>query len=175
MLPSAVVRSGERAAARAGLLAAASPVFFPAARIRHAGLFLAFPALETTVLLSCAKAVYSALPEGFYGLETILIDAVLQALAGEAGAEGATRFDPKELGRMLGMDRAPEVKIIRRKFSQLAASVEAEELISALASRHLTATGPVGENLAAILYPDGHVRAYQGTKKIGKLHCTPPG
>ena len=82
-------------------------MFAPAARVRHAGLFLALPALEVSGLLACAKTVYSALPDGFYGLETILIDAVLRALAGEARAEGATRFDPIELGRVLGMDRAP--------------------------------------------------------------------
>ncbi len=172
VLPAPVARSGERAAARAGLLAAASPVFAPAARVRHAGLFLAFPALESTGLLECAKTVYGALPDGFYGLETIMVDAVLRALAGESRAEGATRFDPQELGRVLGLDRAPEVKTIRRRISQLAETGKAGELIAALAAHHLADTGPGGEGLAAILYVDGHVRAYQGTKKIGKLYST---
>ncbi|MEV8182986.1 putative transposase [Specibacter sp. NPDC078692] len=172
VLPAPVARNGERAAARAGLLECAAPAFTPAARVRHAGLFLAFPALESTGLLACAKAVYSALPNGFYGLETILIDSVLRALAGEARAEGATRFDPVELGRVLGLDRAPEVKTIRRRISQLAEASKAGELIAALAKHHLAGTGPGGEDLAAILYVDGHVRAYQGTKKIGKLYST---
>ena len=170
--PVPVVRSAERTAARAGLLQAAAPVFAPAARARHAGLFLALPALEVSGLLACAKTVYLALPDGFYGLETILVDAVLRALAGEARAEGATRFDPMELGRVLGMDRAPEVKTICRRIHQLAEAGKAGELIAALAAHHLAGTGPGGENLAAILYVDGHVRAYQGTKKIGKLFST---
>ncbi|MCU6479525.1 putative transposase [Arthrobacter sp. A2-55] len=165
-----MARTAERAAA--GFLECAAPVFSPAAHVRHAGLFLAFPALETTGLLACAKEVYGALPNGFYGLETILIDAVLRALAGEARAEGATRFDPQELGRVLGLDRAPEVKTIRRRISQLAETGKAGELIAALAKHHLAGTGPGGEDLAAILYVDGHVRAYQGTKKIGKLYST---
>ncbi|WP_427015474.1 putative transposase [Pseudarthrobacter sp. P1] len=148
------------------------PVFAPAAHIRHAGLFLAFPALETTGLLSCAKDVYGSLPNGFYGLETILIDSVLRALAGEARAEGATRFDPEELGRVLGLDRAPEVKTIRRRISHLAETGKAAELIAALAAHHLAGTGPGGDNLAAVLYVDGHVRAYQGRKKIGKRYST---
>ncbi|WP_171814372.1 helix-turn-helix domain-containing protein [Arthrobacter dokdonensis] len=168
--PVPAPRAAERAAA--GLLECAVPVFSPAAHIRHAGLFLAFPALETTGLLSCAKEVYGALPNGFYGLESVLIDAVLRALAGEARAEGATRFDPVELGRVLGLDRAPEVKTIRRRISQLAEAGNAGELIAALAKHHLAGTGPGGENLAAILYVDGHVRAYQGTKKIGKIYST---
>ena len=170
LLPAPVPRAAERAAA--GLFECASPVFAPAAHIRHAGLFLAIPALEGTGLLAYAKEVYGALPNGFYGLETILIDSVLRALAGEARAEGATRFDPVELGRVLGLDRAPEVKTIRRRLSQLAEAGKAGELIAALAKNHLSGTGPDGEDLAAILYVDGHVRAYQGTKKIGKLYST---
>ncbi|MCU6479913.1 putative transposase [Arthrobacter sp. A2-55] len=172
VLPVPAPRSGERAAARSGLLECASPVFAPAARVPHAGLFLAFPALETTGLLQCAKDVFGALPDGFYGLNTILIDAVLRALAGEARAEGATRFTPEDLGRVLGMDRAPEVKTIRRRTGQLAETGKAAELIAALAAHHLKARGPGGEDLAAILYVDGHVRAYQGTKKIGKIYST---
>ncbi|NVM98524.1 helix-turn-helix domain-containing protein [Arthrobacter sp. SDTb3-6] len=172
VLPVPLARGGERAAARAGLLKQAEPRFAPAARVRHAGLFLAVPALETTGLLACAKATYGSLPDGFYGLETVLVDAVLRALAGEARAEGATRFDPQELGRVLGLDRAPDVKTIRRRISQLAQAGKAEDLIAALAKHHLTSTGPGGADLAAVLYVDGHVRAYQGTKKIGKIYST---
>ncbi|WP_157875223.1 putative transposase [Arthrobacter sp. PAMC 25486] len=170
ILPASAPRTAERAAA--SMLECAAPVFAPAAHIRHAGLFLAFPALETTGLLACAKEVYGALPNGFYGLETVLIDSVLRALAGEARAEGSTRFDPEELGRVLGLDRAPEVKTIRRRIGQLAESGKAQEMIAALAKHHLAGTGPGGEDLAAILYVDGHVRAYQGTKKIGRLYST---
>ncbi|WP_211883317.1 putative transposase, partial [Pseudarthrobacter albicanus] len=162
--------SAERAAA--GVLECAAPVFAPAARIPHAGLFLAFPALERSGLLKCAKATYGSLPNGFYGMETILVDAVLRALAGESRAEGATRFNPEDLGRILGLDRAPEVKTIRRRIAQLAETGKAPELIAALAAHHLNPAGPGGENLAAVLYVDGHVRAYQGTKKIGKLYST---
>ncbi|MFQ4150619.1 putative transposase [Arthrobacter sp. LAPM80] len=170
ILPAPVPRAAERTAA--GLTECAGPVFAPAARVPHAGLFLAFPALEATGLLSCAKETLGALPNGFYGLETILVDSVLRALAGEARAEGATGFNPEDLGRVLGLDRAPEVKTIRRRITQAAATGKAPELIAALASHHLGNAGPGGENLAAILYVDGHVRAYQGTKKIGKLYST---
>ncbi|MBG0741852.1 helix-turn-helix domain-containing protein [Paeniglutamicibacter antarcticus] len=172
VLPVAVPRAGERSAARAGLLAEAPPLFAPAAKVPHAGLCLALPALETTGLLACAKDVFGALPDGFYGLNSILVDGVLRALAGESRTEGATRFNPEELGRVLGLDRAPEVKTIRRRIKQLADTGKAQDLIAALAAHHLNGTGPAGENLAAILYVDGHVRAYQGTKRIGKLYST---
>ncbi|MCZ2405094.1 hypothetical protein IV498_18530, partial [Paenarthrobacter sp. Z7-10] len=172
VLPEPVARTGERAAARSGLLESAAPVFAPAARVPFAGLFLALPALEKTGLLACSTAVFGSLPDGFYGLETILLDAVLRALAGEPRAEGATRFDPAALGRVLGLDRAPEVKTIRRKITHLAATGKAGELITALATHHLNNTGEPGSGLAAVLYVDGHVRAYQGSRKIGKVHST---
>lgn len=115
VLPGPVDRSGERAAARAGLVECASPVFAPAARVPLAGLFLALPALENTGLLECSKETFGALPNGFYGLETILTGAVFQALAGEPRAEGITRIDPVALGRVLGLDGAPEVKTLAGK------------------------------------------------------------
>ncbi|MCO4239854.1 hypothetical protein NG702_21130, partial [Pseudarthrobacter sp. MDT3-28] len=158
--------------ARAGLVECAAPVFAPAARVPLAGLFLALPALETTGLLECAKETFGALPNGFYGLETILTGAVFQALAGEPRAEGITRIDPVALGRALGLDRAPEVKTLRRKIGALAGTGKAGDLLTAMATKHLKGSNEGGEDLAAVLYVDGHVRAYQGTRKIGKVHST---
>src|ERR1019366_1626298 len=114
VLPPPADREAERAAARWGKLT-------PAARVPLAGLLLAIPALRATGLLSCATTVFGCLPNGFYGLDTMLVEGVLRALAGEPRAEGATRVDPHALGRVLGLDRAPEVKTIRRKITALAA------------------------------------------------------
>lgn len=41
-----------------------------------------------------------------------------------------------------------------------------------MATRHLNGNAEPGQDLAAVLYVDGHVRAYQGTRKIGKVHST---
>ena len=54
-------------------------------------------------------------------------------------AEGATRVSPAALGRVLGLDRAPKVKTIRRKLGELAAIGRADQLIMALARHHATA------------------------------------
>jgi hypothetical protein len=48
--------------------------------------------------------------KGFYGLRVILMMGVFMALLREPRAEGATRLRPQDLGRLLGLDRAPEVK-----------------------------------------------------------------
>ena len=130
VLPPPADRGAERAAARWGKLPHADPEFTPAARVPLAGLLLAIPALQTTGLLSCATTVFGCLPNGFYGLDTMLLEGVLRALAGEPRAEGATRVDPHALGRVLGLDRGPEVKTIRRKITILAATGRAEELLA---------------------------------------------
>ena len=134
VLPDPVPRDGERALARWGLLGeGAEPVFAAGARYPLAGLLLALPALEGTGLLEAARQVYGRLRDGYYGLAATLLTLVFLALAGEPRAEGATRVPPAALGRVLGLDRAPEVKTIRRKLGELAAAGKAGELIMALA------------------------------------------
>ena len=166
VLPDPVDRSGERAAARWGLIEAAPPVFAPAARVPLAGLLLGLPGVQASGLLSCARAVFGGLPAGFYGLDTMLVEGVLRALAGQPRAEGATRIDPVAFGRILGLDRAPEVKTIRRKLGHLAATGKVEALVAAMAAHHAQSR----PDAAAVLYVDGHVRAYSGTRKIAKTH-----
>ena len=159
-------RGGERALAAFGLIPYAPPVFTPCGRAPLAGLFLALPALAATGLLDTAHTVYGELPNGFYCLDAMLCESVFRALLGEARAEGAARIDPPALGRVLGLDRAPEVKTIRRKIKYLAGVGAAGDWIAAMAARHVQER----PEQAAVFYVDGHVRAYQGTRKIAKTH-----
>jgi len=167
VLPDPVPRDGERALARWGLLGeGAEPVFTPGARYPLAGLLLALPALEGVGLLDAAREVYGRLKDGFYGLGATLLTLVFLALAGEPRAEGATRVPPAALGRVLGLDRAPEVKTIRRKLAELAAAGRAADLIMALARRHAAAR----PDTLGFLHIDGHARVYYGTRIVQKTH-----
>jgi len=166
VLADPVDRGAERAWAAFGLIPYAPPVFTGCARAPLAGLFLALPALTATGLLDTAHTVYGELPNGFYSLDTMLCESVFRALLGQARAQGATRIDPPALGRSLGLDRAPEVKTIRRKIRLLAEAGKAGEWIAAMARRHVQGR----PEQAAVCYVDGHVRAYQGTRRIAKTH-----
>lgn len=169
VLPDPAGRGGERALARFGLLGeGAAPVFIPGARYPLAGLLLALPALAGTGLLECARTVYGPLRNGFYGLDTMLILGVFQALLREPRAEGATRIDPGALGRVLGLDRAPEAKTIRRKLGELAAGGKAADLQMAIARRHAAAR----PDQLGFMYIDGHTRAYFGTRDARKMHVS---
>jgi len=167
VLPDPVPRDAERVLARWGLLGeGAVPVFTPGARYPLAGLLLALPALEGTGLLDAAREVYGRLKDGFYGLAATLLTLTFLALAGEPRAEGATRVPPAALGRVLGLDRAPEVKTIRRKLAELAAAGKAADLIMALARRHAAAR----PDTLGFLHVDGHARVYHGTRTVQKTH-----
>jgi hypothetical protein len=132
-------RAAERAWARFGLIPAAPPVFTGCARAPLAGLLLAVPALAGTGLLDTALATYGELPNGFYSLDTMLCESVFRALLRQARAEGAARIDPVALGRVPGLDRAPEVKTIRRKIGLLADAGKAGDWIAAMARRRVEA------------------------------------
>ncbi len=168
VLPDPVARDGERTLAWFGLLGeGAAPAFTPGARYPLAGLLLALPALADTGLLACARTVYGRLRNGFYGLEVMLVLLVFLALLREPRAEGATRVSPAALGRVLGLDRAPEVKTIRRKLGELAGAGKAADLQMAIA-RHHAAARP---DTLGLLYIDGHTRAYFGSREVQKMHA----
>src|SRR5665648_554015 len=166
VLAAPVPRTGDRVAARFGDLAEAPVVLTEGAHLPLAGLMLALPAVEMTGLLDVAADTFGAMSNGFYGLRATLLTGVFLALLREPRAEGATRIAPADLGRILGLDRAPEVKTLRRKLAELAAAGAGAQLQAALAAHH-AATRP---DAVAFLYLDGHVRVYTGTRQLPKTH-----
>jgi prepilin-type processing-associated H-X9-DG protein len=64
------------------------------------------------------------------------------------------------------LDRAPEVKTLRRKFTRLAELGRATDLGRELAKRRVALRGDV----MGVLYVDGHVRVYHGKHVLPKAH-----
>ncbi len=167
-VPQPEARADERQAARRGELEAAAPVFTQGRELPMLGLLLALPALAEVGLLEAAGLVYGKLRNGFYGLRSTLLMLVFLALLREPRAEGASRLGPADLGRVLGLDRAPEVKTIRRKLQEMASQKRAPELLGELARRH----AQVRPEALGFLYLDGHVRVYSGQRELPKAHVT---
>jgi transposase len=166
-------RSAEREAAHRGMLAEAAPVITEGASLPLAGALTILPALGATGLIDAASALYGAgrvvggtTRAAFYGLRSLVLAVVFSALVGEPRAEGATRINPVSIGRLLGLDRAPEVSRLRVRMAELAAAHKADELVMALARRHTDAQ----PQAVGLLYVDGHVRAYHGKEEIPKAH-----
>lgn len=155
----AVQRHAERALARLGQLTEAAPRFVAAEAVRAGGVLLALPAVLHLGLLDTGQQVYGALKNGFYGLQATLLCLTFMALLRIRTPEQLQGQPPGELGILLGLDRAPEVKTLRRKLGELAARRQATPFSQRLAERwvrdHADAVG--------LLYIDGHVRPYHGT------------
>lgn len=158
----AVQRHTERALARLGQLTEAAPRFVAAEAVRYGGALLALPAVLTLGVLDAGEQTYGALKNGFYGLRATLLVLAFMALLRIRTPEQLQGHPPGELGVLLGLDRAPEVKTLRRKLWELAARRQATQFSRRLAERW------VQENADAVglLYVDGHVRPYHGTAHI---------
>jgi prepilin-type processing-associated H-X9-DG protein len=161
-------RAIDRFLARSGLLHDAVPVFRSSAAVPHAGVLLAIPALLKTGVFDCAKAVYGDIGPAFYGLRTTVLTMLLMALLRIKRPEALKEHSPAQLGRLLGLDRAPEVKTLRRKLTVLAAFSRAVPFGRELARRRVRTHG----GAMGFLYLDGHVRVYHGKHQIPKAHVT---
>jgi len=154
----------ERALAAGGHLVEAAPVLVSGDNLRGAGLLLALPCLIELGILSVAKRVYRGLRPGFYGLRSLVLTLLFMALFRIKRPEGLKGLPPEVLGRMLGLDRSPEVKTVRRKLTEVAGRGKSHEFLSELARR----IREENEDLLGFLYVDGHVRAYHGKRKLPK-------
>jgi transposase len=161
-------RAIDRAFARLGLLEDAAPLFRNGENIPNAGVLVVIPALMESGILDTARKIYGSLGASFYGLRTILLTLTLMALLRIKGPEGLKEGSPVDLGRLLGLDRACEVKTLRRKLEGLAAKNKADIFGQTLAKMRLEKR----EGALGFLYLDGHVRVYNGKRKLSKAYVT---
>ena len=80
--------------------------------------------------------------------------------------ENLKEYSPTDLGRVLGLDRAPEVKTLRRELRDLSLDGRSERFLQDLASRRVAARSKA----MGFLYVDGHVRVYHGQVDLPKTH-----
>lgn len=159
-------RSFDRQLAHLGMLDDAAPLFREGSRIAAVGVLLALPALVASGLLRISHKLYGEIGPAFYGLRTSLLTLLFMALLRIKRPEHLKEHDPATLGRLLGLDRAPEVKTLRRKLTRLAAYQRAEQLGAELARLRVDQRG----QLMGFLYVDGHVRAYHGQRHISQAY-----
>ena len=148
-----------RMLASAGLMTEAKPVFAaPAHGVAHGGVLAALPMLLRAGLLGAANRLFR-LPDGFYGLTTILLFVAFMTLARVRNPEGLRYQAPGEWGAILGLDRCPETKTLRRKIRLLtSAEHTVRDWQSALARTWATEHDDDWATLAV----DGHVKVYAG-------------
>ena len=160
-------RSLERVLASCGLLVSADLRFICGDDVPQGGVLCALPALLTEGLLRHTRSFYS-LPAGYYPLESIFLYLALLALVRCPSLE-QTRYEaPGEWGKLLGLDRLPEVRTLREKVGTFCAQEgRAAQWQSRLAKEWMAAVGGSGEEAnpegVGLFYVDGHVRVYHGS------------
>ena len=153
----ACTRPDERLLAAFGMLNGAPTRFEPCHDVSFGGVLCALPALVANGLLRHVDDCFKQL-NGYYTTLQILILLAYMALCRIKAVDQLQYHCPGELGKLLGLDRIPEVRCLRNKLTQLSKD-NAPEQWAALLSRDWMEECP---ELAGNLYVDGHVRVYHG-------------
>jgi hypothetical protein len=161
-------REVDRMLAAQGQLEDAAPFFQPGKDLPYVGVLLAIPLIVASGVLEEARATWKSIGPAFYGLRTTLVTMLLLALLRVKHPENLKEYSPQALGRILGLDRAPEVKTLRRKLARLAD----EELSESFLERMLKRRIQTNSEAMAFLYIDGHVRVYNGWIDLPKAHVS---
>jgi Transposase protein len=165
---TACTRADERVAAAMGLAQSAVARFEPAQDVQMGGLLAGLPALCANGLLS-GLGKYLALPHGFYSALHILLVLGFMALGRIRRPEGLRHVPPGELGKVIGLDRVPEVRTLREKVATMAATGDPNAWMKEL-SKSWMEDDPAE---AGYLYVDGHVRVYNGeTAKLPRRYVS---
>jgi hypothetical protein len=155
----AASRTEERVLASLGALKEVSLKFERCDDVAQGGVLCALPALVAIGLLSHVRKFFTV-PTGYYPMESIFLSLAYLALARVRSLEALRYQPPGEWGRLLGLDRIPEVKTLRQKVACLCERPEQPAAWSSqLAQDWMAATSQA----AGFYYIDGHVRVYHGS------------
>ena len=159
MLGVATTRLEERLLASLGQLQEASIRFESVSDVPNGGVLCALPALLVLGLLRHSQKSFS-LPAGYYRLETIFLVIAFVALARIGSLEALRYQPPGEWGKLLGLDRIPEVRTLREKIELLCKDGQPVRQWSGTLAKEWMEAEPES---AGTLYIDGHVRVYHGS------------
>ena len=156
----ACTRPLDRMAAAFGLLPGGAQARFESCHdVTFGGVLCALPALVTNGLLRHVDACFPTLT-GYYTTLQVLLLLAYMALCRIKTVEQLQYHAPGEIGKLMGLDRVPEVRCLRDKLAALSEG-DACQKWSRLLSQDWMETSP---DLAGVLYVDGHVRVYHGGK-----------
>ncbi len=161
-------RDMDRFFARVGLLDDGAPLFGTCHDVARAGLLLAVPILVLHGVFADAVKIFGNIGPAFYGVRNTVMSLLMMFLSRINRPEHLKEHSPWKLGAVIGLDRFPEMKTLRRKIRALSRLSKSLEFMKSLCERHLARLK--GTHLW--LYVDGHVSVYSGKRKLKKHHVT---
>jgi len=151
----AVSRTEERALAVTGAQVYAPSLFDSNESVENGGVLFSLPALISQGLEKLFTA-FRNLPNGFYGLHHILLLLCFMALCRIKNAEQLKKTSVGEFGKLLGLDRIPQVEYLRKKIKQITDQHQCDCAQDYLFSQWQEKMSDL------FFYIDGHVRVYSG-------------
>ena len=134
------------------------------ARGRYMGTALYYPALEVLGLVEAARKCFRLPNSEFFGVRAVMLTLFFLTLLGQTTVEAAKHLRRFEFGPVIGAGRAPAVKTLRRKLTELVqqngAVLFQELLVKRWVEQAVVAT--------SYLYVDGHMKAYHGKRKLAE-------
>ena len=137
-------------------------------RGQYMGLALYYPALAALGLVDASRKLFRLPHSERFGVRATFTTLFFMTLLARTTVESAKHLRRAEFGALVGTGRAPAVKTLRRKLSELVVQSKASELGTALARRWVDG----GVIQSAYLYVDGHMKAYWASV-ISKRSGTP--
>ena len=133
-------------------------------RGRYFGAALYYPALQALGLLEAAASCFRLPGAADFGVRAVMLTLFFLTLFSKTTLEAAKHLQRWDFGPLVGADRAPVVKTLRRKVGALIQQGQAtrfgELLVRRWVERGLVAT--------AYLYVDGHMKTYTGKRKLAE-------
>ena len=152
----AATRIEERTLAVTGAQVYAPSLFDTNESVENGGVLFALPSLLSQGLDKLFTS-FRNLPDGFYGLHHILLLLCFMALCRIKNVEQLKKTAVGEFGKLLGLDRIPQVEYLRKKIKQITDQKQCDFALHSLFTLWRE------EMSDLFFYIDGHVRVYSGT------------
>ncbi|MDP6060214.1 MAG: helix-turn-helix domain-containing protein [Pirellulaceae bacterium] len=153
----ACTRPEERVLAAIGMLQGAPTQFENCRDVSFGGVLCALPALVANGLFEHLEKIFPSL-SGYYTTLQVVTLLAYMALCRIKTVEQLQYAAPGELGKLMGLDRVPEVRCLRKKLARLSQDDAPDKWAGLLSRQWLQAPS----EHAGSLYVDGHVRLYHG-------------
>lgn len=153
--------SGRVAASRGRVELKSIPIQFESNKdVSKAGVLLALPSLLCNGLLKNVEKIFE-IPKGFYSILSIFMLLAFGILMRIKSIEAFKTTCPGEFGKILGLDRIPEIKTIREKINIISEYKNVNNWGIEL-SKDWMEKSKIEED-SEVYYVDGHVKEYSGS------------
>ena len=169
----ACTRPEERVLASIGMLSGAPTCFEDCRDVSLGGVLCALPALEANGLFEHLEESFPKL-SGYYTTLQVVTLLANMALCRIKTVEQLQYESPGELGKLMGLDRVPEVRCLRKKLARLSQDKAPEQWAGLLSQQWLQKDAELNDyDQVGTLYVDGHVRVYHGKQtKLPKRYVS---